>query len=240
MIKCTECGVFIEDADVCPLCGEPVDPSARASVDPRPGAAEPRGDEPPTAGAQVVKNAKRWLVQMVSLVAFTAGLVIFASDFGFGFGVNWSVIPLVSIAFVWLAAISAIGLARRFGLLLTAQTLILGAFLFGLSRLAEVGAWFGPLALPITVMVGVLVGAGWLAATRLRLSRLQSLAVAILCAGFFVVGLEAAINRYLGLETPVSWSLVAFACSVSLFFLILFINRQLRERHAEYRRIFHL
>jgi hypothetical protein len=177
---------------------------------------------------------------MVSLVALTAALVIFAADFGFGFRVTWSVYPLLAVGFVWLAATAAIALARRLRLLLAGETVVLSGFLYALSRLAESGGWFMPIALPVVVMIALLVGIASTVIVRRRLATLPAIAVIVLCTGFFVVGLEASINNYLDNGTPVSWSLVAFACAFSLFFLILSINRRLRDHHAEYRKIFHL
>ena len=37
-----------------------------------------------------------------------------------------------------------------------------------------------------------------------------------------------------------TWSLVVIACTLSLFWLILFIKRQLKLHYSEFRKIFHL
>ena len=133
-----------------------------------------------------------------------------------------------------------IALIRHPGVLLAAETAVVVGFLLLLSLLTGGGSWFFAIALPITLLIAVLIGISALAMVKLNLSTLQKVAVVFLASGFFVVGLELVINTALHDQFVVSWSLIAFACTLSLFFLILFINRRLRERHAEYKKIFHI
>lgn len=243
MTKCDNCGVMIEDGlDECPLCGEPVSEKARRQKESerdkqnalKPGASVAPEDE------DTVRSAKIWLFEMVSLVAFTAGIVIFAADFAFDFTLSWSLYPLLAIGFVYLSVAAIIGFVRTPALLLAVETAILAGFLLLLDLLIGEQAWFLELGLPIALLVAVVIGVVALVISRLHLNALQGVAVALLGAGFFVVGLEVIINRARSGELLVSWSLIAFACTLSLFFLILFINKRLRERHAEFRKIFHI
>jgi hypothetical protein len=231
MKTCENCGVEVEeDLKRCPLC--------RARLDDGP-EEEPEelGEEPPQ---QTVSNARFWLWEVVSLLSFVAALVIFASDFAFGFDIAWARYPLSAIAFLWASATVLIGLAKHPVWRLIAQTVVVAGFLFALQFLTESGDWFLPLGLPITVLTGVLGGGAVFAIRRLRLSALPAVAVVILAAGVLVVGIELFIKRFQGSEVLVSWSLVAFACALALFFLILWINKRMRERHSEYRKVFHL
>ncbi|MFW5813896.1 MAG: DUF6320 domain-containing protein [Spirochaetota bacterium] len=243
MTKCKNCGVMIEDGlDECPLCGEPVTEEARRQKETqqeqgnalRPGASVEPEDE------NTVRSAKIWLFEMVSLVAFTAGIVIFAADFAFDFALSWSLYPLLAIGFVYLVVAALIGFVRTPVVLLSVETAIVAGFLLLLDLLIGEQAWFLELGLPITLLVALVTGVVAFLISRLRLNALQGVAVGLLGAGFLVVGMEFVINRALRDELVVSWSLIAFACTLSLFFLILFINKRLRERHAEFRKIFHV
>ena len=196
------------------------------------------GDPQPTESA--VRGAKLWLFEILSLIAFTAAIVVFAADFAYGFAVSWARYPLVSIGFVWLMGSVAIALARHLSFLVLAETIVVITFLFVLGQFIGAGAWFFPLALPITLLVAAVFGSGIGFMVRLKLSAFQSIGVVFLSSGLFLIGLEAIINNWSGREPLVSWSLVAFACTLSLFFLMLFLNRRLKERHEEYRRIFHI
>lgn len=240
---CRKCGVRVEDnVDECPLCGEPVTEERRRQLrsEQERYSVLSAGAEVQPANAETVRSAKIWLLQMVSLVAFTAAIIVFAADFAFEFSLSWSQIPLLAIGFVYLATAAIIALVRHPIALLITETAIVAGFLLLLDLLLMQAHWFLTLALPITLLVALLAGGSATAIVRLKLNALQAVAVGLLASGFFVVGLEFVLNYALRGELLVSWSLIAFACTLSLFFLILFINKRLRERHAEFRKIFHI
>ena len=243
MRTCNNCGVRIEDnVDECPLCGEPVTEERRRereSAGERENVLRP-GTQVSPEDSSTLRSAKIWAFEMVSLVAFTAAIVIGAADFAFDFSLSWSLIPLSSIGFVWLAVSAVIALSRHPTALLIVETVAVAGFLLLLDLLLPQPDWFLTLALPITVLVAFFAGVAGAIIVKLHLNALQAVAVWFLAAGFVVVGLEFVLNWALRDEILVSWSLIAFACTLSLFFLILFINKRLRERHAEFRKIFHI
>ncbi len=243
MNKCENCGVLVEEGlDECPLCGEPVTEQRRQEREAaserenvlRPGAEVPQENE------ATVRSAKIWLFEMVSLVAFTAGIIIFAADLGPDFELTWSLYPLLAIGFVYVFTAALIGFIRVPGILLVLETAVVAGFLLLLDLVIAASGWFMSLALPITILVAVLIGASSLTISKLRLNTLQGVAVIFLASGIGSVGLEFAINRARNSEPIVSWSLIAFACTLSLFVLVLFINKRLQERHSEFRKVFHL
>jgi len=234
MRVCKNCGVEVEDAERCPLCGS----EPKEAVGERPKSSNSEEAHTPEEN-RVIQNAKIWGFEMISLVAFTAALVAFASDFAFGFEVTWSLYPIASIAFVWLFTGILIALGHRPVTAVIAETLLAGGFLLALSQIIGSSAWFLSIALPITILVGFIGALVILVAKLLKPSVLQVVAISFLAAGLFLVGLDLILSLHTNAEAPVSWSLVAFACTLSLFFLILFINRRLRDKHSEFRKIFH-
>ncbi len=181
-----------------------------------------------------------WLWEVVSLLALTAGAILFAIDLADGFRVNWSLYPLSAVVFLWACATSAIMLRRRPPALVAALAAAVLLFLFVLSVMTPGRPWFVPLGLPL---VAVLLGVGAAVAAavrRLRLSLLPTLAASVLGCGIAAVGVELVLGRYLGLPRLVSWSLVALACAISLFLALLLVHKRLTERHADIRRFFHL
>ncbi|TVQ17517.1 MAG: hypothetical protein EA382_18740 [Spirochaetaceae bacterium] len=257
MTTCAHCGVIVEAADSCPLCGNPLPQNlARDKAGPT---GEPRDSQSMSTAArsgaapvvqraadfappreETVRSAKWWLFEMTSLVAFTVAIVLFAADFAFGFSITWSVYPLVSIGFVWLAVTGTIPLVRRRVLLIGYETAIVAGFLLAISAFSGGTDWFVGLALPITVLLGVVAVAETVIVATVRLARLVVAGTVVLAAGVFVVGLELIITAYVEQSAPVSWSLVALACTISIFFLTIFINKRLRDQNAEFRRIFHI
>jgi uncharacterized membrane protein len=224
--------VEVEDTvDRCPLCGTRLRERAPGSP-----AEEEERLEPEVPEASV----RRWLWEVISLLAVTAAGIPFAIDLANGFRITWSLYPLSAIAFLWTCVTSAITLAKRPGALGAALTAAVLAFLFVLGLLTNGMSWFLRLALPLLVLAIAVSAGAWAVVNRLRLPLLPALAVAMLSCGLAVVGVEFILNRYLRLDRVVSWSLVALACAISLFFALLLIHKRLAERHADIRRFFHL
>lgn len=242
MKTCSNCGVQVEDElDECPLCGEPITEEKRRERErreERENLLRPGVEAEPSE--QTVRSAKIWLFEMVTLVAFTAAIIVFATDFAYEFTLSWSPIPLLAIGFLYLFVASIIGLARHAVALLAVETLLVAGFLLALDLLLGSERWFLTMALPITLLIALITGVTATVAVKLRLNTLQTVAVVFLATGLFVMGLELVISWSTTGSSIVSWSIIAFACALSLFFLILFINKRLRERHAEYRKIFHV
>ncbi len=240
MNECSQCKVRIEDGiDECPLCGLPVAKEGDQDQAARPNAfLRPESELTPET-QRTVRSAKIWLFEMLSLIAFTTGIIVFAVDFAYGFALSWSILPLIAIGFVYAAAVVVIALLHRPSLILVAEIAVIAGFLLALNSVVGEQSWFLDLGLPITLLTGTLIGLVAAVVRKLRLNVIQAIATGTLAAGLEVVGIEFVMNRARG-ELMVSWSLIAFACTLSAFFLILFINRQLRGRHAEFRRIFHL
>jgi hypothetical protein len=235
MRTCTACGVEVEEGiERCPLCG-----TRLTEGPPGPPAEEKeRLSQPEPAVPE--SSVRRWLWEVISLLAVTAAGILFAIDLGNGFDVTWSLYPLSAIAFLWICATSAIALAKRPLALCAALAAAVLAFLLVLELLTDGRPWFLQLAVPL-VALAIVVGAGaWAVVGRLRLPPLSAIAVVVLGCGLAGVGVEYILNRYLPLDRVVSWSLVSLACSISLFFALLLVNKRLKERHSDIRRMFHL
>jgi hypothetical protein len=232
MKTCRSCGVEVEEGiDRCPLCRAPLR-EGLAGLPPETN----RTVEPEVPASSV----RRWLWEVVSLLAVTAIAIVFAIDLASGFDVSWSLYPMAAVAFLWACTTSAIALGRRPMALLAALTAALVAFLFVLQLLTPGRPWFVPLALPL-VGVAVVVSAVAGAAVRwLRLPPLPAIAVVTLGCGLAAVGAEYVLNRTLVNGAAVSWSLVVLACALSLSLALLLVHKRLKERHADIRRMFHL
>jgi hypothetical protein len=229
---CSKCAVEVEEGlERCPLCGTPLHEGLPGLP---PEAKE--GIEPEVSESSV----RRWLWEVISLLALTAAAILLAIDLASGFDVTWSLYPLSAIAFLWICATSVIALAKRPLALIAALAAAVVAFLLVLELITRGRPWFLPLALPLVGMAIVMSAGTWVIVSRLRLSLLPALAVAVLGCGLAAIGTEYFLNRYLQPSTVVSWSLVVLACAISLFLALLLIHKRLKERHSDIRRFFHL
>ncbi|TVR55886.1 MAG: hypothetical protein EA426_14415 [Spirochaetaceae bacterium] len=231
MKKCESCGVLVEDdLDRCPLC--------RVKIDD--GNTENEVPEPTAERRATVAGAKLWLWHVVSLLAFISSMIVVAADFAAGFNLSWSRYPVSAIVYVWAAVSAAIFLYRRPFVVLIAEAAAVIAFLFAISRMTPSTAWFSSLALPIAVIVFFVIGTVVTVCKRLALSAVPSIAVVLLGIGVKLVALEVTIGYFVDGAFGLSWSLVTFACAVSLFVTLLFVNARLGGRRREFKRIFHV
>jgi uncharacterized protein DUF6320 len=243
MKQCHNCGVELEDQLArCPLCGASLSDDGS---DNEPGfKSEGCPDGEPTETAEVQsaerRRARFWLWEMFTIVIIATAIIVAATDFGYGFDLSWSIYPLTGLAFVWIVVTVVIVLGKDILLLYAAVAIALLAYLFVLDTLVAGEPWFFTFALPMTILVAVVGGGAAATVRNLKLSVFQTLAVSVFFLGIFVLGLEVILYFALDLESILSWSIVAFGGCLSIALLLGLINKRLRERHADFKRVFHL
>lgn len=232
MNLCKQCGVEVEEgARRCPLCLVPLQPGAEKEP------CEPPPAPPPD---EARRGLRRWLLEVFTLLAATAALVVFAADFATGLSLTWARYPLAAIAFAWATTMLLMLGAGRLWLCLPAVTATICLLLFALDAFAPGPAWFFPLALPLTLLAGTILGLALAIVRILSLSPFAIIATAMLAAGLFVLGLELLLNRHFAGRLFVSWSAVAFACTLPLVVLLSYLRRRFKSRQEELRKLFHL
>ncbi|MBU0741526.1 hypothetical protein KKG45_13520 [bacterium] len=233
MNLCKHCGVEVEeDARYCPLCRNPFRPGMDG---------EKKEPAPPSRDPQKAnRRIRRWLLEVLSLLAVTGALVVFAADFISGMSLSWAHYPLASIAFLWLSAVLLILCSSRAWIYLPAEIVAAGLFIFMLDRFTPGPAWFLPLALPVLLLIGTVLALTLTIVRKLDLSPFATIATAMLAAGAFAVGLELLLNRYFDHRWFVSWSALACVCMLPLVLLLLYLRKWLKERQAEIRKMLHM
>jgi uncharacterized protein DUF6320 len=243
MKLCHNCGVEIEDQIArCPLCGASLlDDGSDGESGPC-SDSDPDGDSAESAEFHAAerRGARFWLWEMFTIVIIATAIIVAATDFGYGFDLSWSIFPLTALAFIWIVVTSVIVLGKDILFLYVATTIAVLAYLFVLDTLVAGDAWFVPFALPMTLLVAVVGGGAAATVRNLKLSLFQTLAVSVIFVGIFVIGLEVILYFALELESILSWSIVAFGGCLSIALLLWIINKRLRERHADFKRVFHL
>jgi hypothetical protein len=233
MILCTHCGVEVEESErYCPLCRNSLRPGIEGDT---------TGPAPPRRVAQEASRRIRgWLIEVLTLLALTAALVVFAADFATGLSITWARYPLVTITFLWLSVVLVILCSRRTWIYLPAEITATGLYLFILDRFTPQTTWFMPLAFPLMLLIGTLLAVTLAIARKRRLSPFAIIATALLSGGIFVVGLELFLNRYFGHRWFISWSAVVFTCLLPIVGLLLYLRAWLGRRQAEFRKLFHV
>ena len=239
MKQCQNCGVEVDGSLIrCPLCGRALDgQESREEGD--------RSEDDPEHGHEQTEprpgpRARFWLWEVVTLIIGATALIIGAADFAYGFDMSWSIFPLSGLGFLWLFLSILIWLGRDIPLAYGAAIIDTLLFLFVLDVITTGDPWFATLALPITLLVAAVGGGAAAVARALKLSVFQTIADGVLAVGIFLVGLEVVLHFALETSSILSWSIVAFAGCLSIALLLLLINRRLRQRHADFKRVFHL
>ena len=230
---CQRCGVEVEeDARRCPLCGCAIHSMATdGSEEPAPA---------PRKRREAGRSIRRWVIELLSILALTGALVVLAVDLAADMSVSWALFPLAFIAFVWVSVTMGVLISRRTWVYLPAQTAAVCLFLYSLDGLTPGSDWFVPLALPVTLLTGTVLGLTLLAVRRLALSAFGSTIAAMAAAGVLAVGLELLINAHFHDSWTVSWSAVVFGCTLLLVVLAAYLRSWFRARQAELRKLLHL
>ena len=233
MTLCRRCGVEVEDSALCcPLCREPIRAGSKEE--------EPRPPLPERDTGETGGRVHRWLLEIFSLFALTAALVVFAADFSTGLSVTWSRYPVLAVAFLWLSSVLLIFCSQRVWVFLPVEIAAVGLFLFLLDRFTPGAPWFMPLAVPLTLLTGTTLALVMVIVRRRRLSLLAAIATVLLAAGVFLVGLDLSLNRYMDHRWSFGWSAVVFACLLPVIALLIFLRVWFGRRRADLRKLLHL
>jgi hypothetical protein len=233
MIICPHCGVEVQDASApCPLCQRPLTPDADTPAD--------RSPARPGAPHEARRRVRRWLVELLTLLAVVGSAVVLVIDLATGRALDWAHYPLASIWFLWLATVAPQFLRGRSGAILTVEFATAAAYLAVLDRFTSGPTWFLPLALPMTVLAAALLAATLAFIRRPSRSPFAAIAAALLAAGALAVGVELLLNRFLDRGWHVAWSLVVLGCVLPLVAVLLYLRTWYRQRQDELRKLLHL
>jgi hypothetical protein len=259
-----------EDEARCPLCGsEPEERSVEAenetarSSESRDGSGKAgRGarsaagaEELPLEGGSIARHDRKVIEEheaklrlllrdVFGFLALAGALVVFAVDFAYGTDITWSRFPLLALGYLVVVLYMPLYLPRLPGgktyPLIIGETAATGLFLSLLNRFTAGPDWFLPLALPLTLLSGVLVLAVTTVIRRFRLSALGGISTALVAAGLFTVATELVLDSYLGAPPAPSWSLITAAAVIPIILFLINFERRLRRRGSDLKKYFHV
>lgn len=241
---CRQCGVEVEsDYTHCPLCGEAIERAEqgpRADAESGSTAAGPENER--TSAAIEAHDAKVRLLfqEVVGFIALAGAVVVFATDFAYGMDLSWSRIPLISIGYLWLTVFMIPRLKRVPYLLVAAEILLLGLYLYALNMFTGGPGWYWGIAFPIVAAFGLLMLLSVLAIRIFNLSVLGGLAVGFVATGLFTLCIEGALNLYFYDRLSFSWSIITAASVIPLIAFLVNFEKRLKKRGSNLEKHFHV
>jgi len=231
---CRECGVQIENSSsVCPLCGCSLTPEA---VDG--GSSNLAPDVP--AGSVGPKNSRavRLFREVFSFVISASILVVFVTDFAYGMDLSWSLIPITSIVYLWLAVFPLTIFLHRAFLLTAFEFVNTGLFLFLLCYFAGGSDWFSELALPLLIVLAILVLLTSAFIRFLKLSILGRLSAGFVSSALFTLCIDLTLNLHSRNKPGLSWSLVAASAVIPIIIFLFGFEKRLKKRGSSLKKYF--
>lgn len=245
---CKQCGVQVEpEYTQCPLCGSGIDANG-GRTDSRP-QAEPGSiqdidnrelDENHAAIEAHDAKVRLLFHEVVGFVALAGAVVVFATDFAYGMDIGWSRIPLISIGYVWLTIFMIPRLKRKPYLLVVAEILLLGAYLYGLNSFTGGPGWYWGIAFPIVASCGILLLLSVLVIRIFKLSVMGGLAVGLVAAGLFTLCIDGLLKLYFQQQLGFSWSIVTAASVIPLIAFLVSFEKRLKKRGSNLQKHFHV
>lgn len=234
MSYCVNCGVELDrTASFCPLCrtpvrnpGQPVDRDSPAPFPPEPG-------EVPMASQKAAALLISAMLGSVALCSGLLNLVLLAKHI-------WSLYVIGAAAMLWVFIVPPL-LWRK--LPLPAITLLdagaIGLYVLLIAWELDGLDWYVHLALPATILLGVILLVQVLLFQKRRPSILATIAAVIASAAVFVAGLELLGDLYFHGEWSPSWSLVVLIVAGATE-IPLMVVRWVPGLRKEVRRRFHM
>ncbi len=236
MALCSRCGVDIGEAKRCPLCGSV--PHGIAEEAPEVNAHANFMDK--AAAMQPPSRAKRFVVaELLTVSLGIAGFMVALIDLVTGGGLGWSLYPLASLGFIWLALCPLLFFTGKpaFGIACTALAPF--AFLLAMDAINGRVDWFLLLGLPIAASAEMAVALTVLASARAKRKGFNILAYSLIAVSFVCLAVEGSIALWSRGAILFGWSVITATALVSVAAFLLYVHHRL-AKDATLKRLFHI
>lgn len=219
MKTCPICGVRFEDTNgKCPLC-------------------EKDGTEIELRKTAAFTREFYW--RLYWIITVVALLIILVIDLVYSPGLSWSIIPVISILYIWLSLFLFIKIKLRSFILIFMQWLITVILLFILDKFIPGRPWFMGFALPAMITLYILFNLTLIIFKTTHLTILLRTALNVIIAGIYLISLELLLNNYKHEIIALRWSLIAFVCILPLSLFLIYLDKKIKRSGEELKKYFH-
>ncbi|MBE6754672.1 MAG: hypothetical protein E7559_10065 [Ruminococcaceae bacterium] len=225
MSYCVNCGVELTaGTKQCPLCYTVViNPNGPDETIAKP----PYPIEQEELNLNLRENT-RMTALLISVVLALPAVICMVCDYGLSRNLDWSNYVIASCALAWCFVVPPVTWKRTSSLsLVIFDTIAVAIFLYIIYRMVEpANDWFTPLALPLTLCSGVLIGIATSVFRTKQIKPLVKLAIALFSIAGFMLAVEVIVDLFLTGGVSLYWSLIAMAPCGIFALLMLIIERK--------------
>ena len=219
MKTCPKCGIRYENQDgKCPLC-------------------EKDGSEIELRKTAAFTKEFYWRLYLI--LTMVALLIILVIDLVYSPGLSWSIIPFISVLYIWLSLFLIIKIKLRSFILIFLQWLATIILLALLDTFIPGRPWFMGFALPAMITIYILFNLALIIFKITHLTILLRTALNVIIAGICLIFLELLLNNYKHEIIALSWSLIAFVCILPLSFFLIYLDKKIKRSGEELKKYFH-
>ncbi|MCF7911479.1 MAG: DUF6320 domain-containing protein [Candidatus Cloacimonetes bacterium] len=219
MQTCPKCGIRFEDKDgKCPLC-------------------EKDGSEIELRKTAAFTREFYW--RLYWIITMVALLIILVIDLVYSPGLSWSIIPFISVLYIWLSLFLIIKIKLRSFILILMEWLATVILLAILDTFIPGRPWFMGFAFPAMVTLYILFNLTLIIFKLTHLTILLRTALNVIIAGIYLISLELLLDNYKHEIIALSWSLIAFVCILPLSFFLIYLDKKIKRSGAELKKYFH-
>ena len=219
MKTCPKCGIRYENEDgKCPLC-------------------EKDGGEIELRKTAAFTKEFYWRLYLI--ISSVALLIILVIDLVYSPGLSWSIIPFISVLYIWISLFLNIKIKLRSFILVFLEWLATIILLALLDTLIPGRPWFMGFALPAMITLYMLFNLTLIIFRITHLTILLRTALNVIIAGLYLISLELLLNNYKHETIALNWSLIAFACILPLSFFLIYLDNKIKRSGEELKKYFH-
>ena len=236
MSYCVNCGVELAESEKkCPLCKTPV-------INPSNPWKEPENRPYPKRLEVIIENInKRFFAVLASIILLIPIFICSLTDIMTTHEFTWSgyVIGALGIFFVIILLPMFFVKKRSFLFLLLDLVIVLLYLYFIELKTAPQNKWFLSLALPLTIIFGVIVFLFIMYAKyRKNHPVMEVIALVFAAIGVYTVCIELFINLFIGGMVPLIWSLYSCVPCIIISVAFIILNRRKKLLESIEKRLF--
>jgi hypothetical protein len=222
MIICANCGVELDvGLKICPLCGKV------------PGDNREKEHMPSDNAEDIIrlqkKENKKYLWELIGIVAFSAIAVCTIVDLLISKGLKWSLLCDVSILAFWIILTLFMYSYKRTFIIVPGLLVTILVALSIIDLITPGRSWFFPVGLPLTIAAFITAGIVLILYRIANFKGLNILASSFIVLSGYCIIIEMVLDKYMNGIVDLHWSLIAAISILPVALIFFFYHYRLKK-----------